>query len=70
MGNSIRQMTSSKINFHFFRGPVKYVALGILNRSDPRELWQVYNVKRRIPHPEYKPPSKYHDIALLETDTE
>ncbi|KAJ8721947.1 hypothetical protein PYW08_004349 [Mythimna loreyi] len=50
-------------------GPVKYVALGILNRSDPPELWRIYNVKRRIPHPEYKPPSKYNDIALLETDT-
>ncbi|PZC82064.1 hypothetical protein B5X24_HaOG211154 [Helicoverpa armigera] len=49
-------------------GEVKYIALGILKRTDPQELWQKYNVKRAIPHPEYKPPSKYHDIALLETD--
>ncbi|XP_063899135.1 serine protease persephone [Helicoverpa armigera] len=49
-------------------GQVKYIALGILKRSDPQELWQKYNVKRIIAHPQYKPPSKYHDIALLETD--
>ncbi|KAJ8731531.1 hypothetical protein PYW07_004695 [Mythimna separata] len=51
-------------------GPVNFIALGILKRTDPQELWNIYNVKRRIPHPEYRPPSKYHDIALLETDTE
>uniref|UniRef100_A0A2A4J4I5 Peptidase S1 domain-containing protein n=1 Tax=Heliothis virescens TaxID=7102 RepID=A0A2A4J4I5_HELVI len=51
-------------------GPVKYIALGILRRSDPVDKWQRYNVRRAVPHPEYKSPSKYHDIALLETDTE
>ncbi|XP_063899133.1 serine protease snake-like [Helicoverpa armigera] len=51
-------------------GPVKYIALGILRRSDPLAMWQTYNVRRVVPHPEYKSPSKYHDIALLETDTE
>ncbi|PZC71292.1 hypothetical protein B5X24_HaOG213676 [Helicoverpa armigera] len=51
-------------------GPVKYIALGILRRSDPLDKWQRYNVKRVVPHPEYQSPSKYHDIALLETDTE
>ncbi|CAD0195742.1 unnamed protein product [Chrysodeixis includens] len=51
-------------------GAVRYVGLGILKRSDPLELWQRYLVKRIIPHPQYKPPSKYHDIALLETETE
>ncbi|XP_049704360.2 serine protease snake isoform X1 [Helicoverpa armigera] len=51
-------------------GPVKYIALGILRRSDPLDKWQRYNVRRVVPHPEYKSPSKYHDIALLETDTE
>ncbi|KAJ8721944.1 hypothetical protein PYW08_004346 [Mythimna loreyi] len=51
-------------------GLVKYITLGILKRSDPPELWQIYNVKRRIPHPEYKSPSRYNDIALLETDIE
>uniref|UniRef100_A0A2A4JLI0 Peptidase S1 domain-containing protein n=1 Tax=Heliothis virescens TaxID=7102 RepID=A0A2A4JLI0_HELVI len=51
-------------------GEVKYIALGILRRSDPLDKWQRYNVRRVVPHPEYKSPSKYHDIALLETDTE
>ncbi|XP_063898952.1 CLIP domain-containing serine protease C9 isoform X1 [Helicoverpa armigera] len=51
-------------------GPVKYIALGILRRSDPLDMWQRYNVRRVVPHPEYQSPSKYHDIALLETDTE
>lgn len=32
--------------------------------SDPKE----YNVVRRIPHPQYRPPQKYHDIALLQVD--
>ncbi|KAJ8705463.1 hypothetical protein PYW08_012509 [Mythimna loreyi] len=49
-------------------GQVKFVALGILNRSDPPELWQTHNVKRIIGHPEYQSPSKYNDIALLETE--
>ncbi|XP_026728800.1 serine protease snake-like [Trichoplusia ni] len=49
-------------------GPVRYAALGILKRSDPLELWQRYLVKRIVRHPQYKPPSKYHDIALLETN--
>ncbi|CAH0600819.1 unnamed protein product [Chrysodeixis includens] len=49
-------------------GPVRYVALGILKRSDPLELWQRYLVKRIVRHPQYKPPSKYHDIALLESE--
>ncbi|CAH0698628.1 unnamed protein product [Spodoptera exigua] len=49
-------------------GPVTLVALGILKRSDPMELWQIYKVRRIIKHPEYAPPSKYNDIALLEVD--
>ncbi|XP_026744180.1 serine protease snake-like [Trichoplusia ni] len=49
-------------------GPVRYVAMGILKRSDPQELWHVYKVIKAITYPEYSPPSKYHDIALLKTD--
>ncbi|CAB3261045.1 unnamed protein product [Arctia plantaginis] len=50
-------------------GKVRYVAMGILKRTDPPEHWHQYKVKNIIPHPEYHPPSKYHDIALLETST-
>ncbi|KAM3955015.1 serine protease snk-like [Aphomia sociella] len=49
-------------------GQVKYVALGILSRSDLKKDAKIYNVKRIISHPEYKSPHKYNDIALLETD--
>ncbi|KAJ8703807.1 hypothetical protein PYW07_013101 [Mythimna separata] len=49
-------------------GPVRFIALGIHRRSDPRDSWKLYNVKDIIVHPEYNPPSKYHDIALLVTD--
>ncbi|XP_050555537.1 mast cell protease 3 isoform X7 [Spodoptera frugiperda] len=51
-------------------GNVSYAALGLLKRTDPKELWNIHKIKRIIPHPEYNPPSKYHDIALLETETE
>ncbi|XP_075985989.1 complement factor D-like [Anticarsia gemmatalis] len=50
------------------KGKVKYVALGILKRTDPPEMWHKYHLSRIVYHPLYKPPSKYHDIALLETD--
>lgn len=49
-------------------GPVRYIGLGILKRSDPKDTWQIYEVKTAISHPEYRPPKKYNDIALLETD--
>ncbi|CAB3259112.1 unnamed protein product [Arctia plantaginis] len=61
-------LTAGHCLFSSRLGPVKYIALGILKRSDPEELWQGYNVQTIFRHPEYKPPSKYHDIALLETD--
>uniref|UniRef100_A0A2A4K714 Peptidase S1 domain-containing protein n=1 Tax=Heliothis virescens TaxID=7102 RepID=A0A2A4K714_HELVI len=47
-------------------GPVRFVAMGILKRSEPEERWQVFTITRVITHPDYAPPSKYHDIALLE----
>ncbi|XP_059056609.1 venom protease-like [Achroia grisella] len=48
-------------------GSVSFVALGLLARSDLKQDL-IYNVKRIIIHPDYKPPVKYNDIALLETD--
>nr|XP_049703852.1 venom serine protease Bi-VSP [Helicoverpa armigera] len=49
-----------------YLGPIRFAALGLLKRSDPPERWQVFNISRVIPHPDFAPPSKYHDIALLE----
>jgi len=48
---------------------VAHIALGILKRTDPPRLWQRHLVRRIIPHPDYQPPTKYNDIALLETAT-
>ncbi|KAM3955021.1 venom protease-like isoform 2-T6 [Aphomia sociella] len=48
-------------------GNVTHVAAEILKRDDVHEN-VVYSIKRIIKHPEYRPPSKYNDIALLETD--
>ncbi|XP_050559846.1 serine protease snake-like [Spodoptera frugiperda] len=49
-------------------GPVKYIAVGVSNRLDPTG-WQKYDVKGVFPHPEYQTGLKYHDIALIKTDT-
>ncbi|XP_047037275.1 venom protease-like isoform X1 [Helicoverpa zea] len=51
-------------------GNISFAALGLLRRTDPKEYWKVYKIKRIVIHPEYKAPSKYHDIALLETENE
>uniref|UniRef100_A0A2A4KAM6 Peptidase S1 domain-containing protein n=1 Tax=Heliothis virescens TaxID=7102 RepID=A0A2A4KAM6_HELVI len=51
-------------------GNISFAALGLLKRTDPKKYWKVYKIKRIVIHPEYKPPSKYHDIALLETENE
>lgn len=54
-------------------GPVKYVRLGALklvnfdidlHDSNPQD----FNISQFIIHPEYKPPSAYNDIALIELD--
>nr|XP_023026838.1 serine protease snake-like [Leptinotarsa decemlineata] len=52
-------------------GPARWVRLGDLDIStntDGTEYQQI-RVKRVIPHPKYRSPSKYHDIALLELVT-
>lgn len=47
--------------------PAGWVLLGELDRSrdDDDALPQRLRVADRVPHPEYKPPAKYHDVALL-----
>lgn len=51
-----------------YRGDVKYVLVGALTRSDAKIASKIHKVKTIIKHPDYKPPSKYNDIALLETE--
>lgn len=58
--------------FFLFRGPAKFVRIGDLNitsNTDDAEP-QDFTIKRGIPHPAYKFPSKYNDIALMELDKE
>ncbi|KAG6461524.1 granzyme B(G,H) [Manduca sexta] len=49
-------------------GPVRFAALGVWKRDEPKELWQQHIIQKIIPHPEYRPPHKYNDIALLKTE--
>uniref|UniRef100_A0A1Q3EYM8 Putative trypsin-like serine protease n=2 Tax=Culex tarsalis TaxID=7177 RepID=A0A1Q3EYM8_CULTA len=43
--------------------------MGILNLVKPElDSLQESTLKRFLPHPDYKPPSKYNDIALIEVD--
>ncbi|XP_045506159.1 serine protease snake-like [Colias croceus] len=48
-------------------GPVLKARVGILERTETVEPEKEYNVEV-IKHPDYKPPLKYNDIALLKTD--
>lgn len=49
----------------------KYVLLGDLNYASKKDKSkpQVYSIIQRVVHPNYKPPSRYHDIALLKLNT-
>lgn len=49
-------------------GPITYVAVGALRRGDAADRSRVYKVKNVIKHPQFQPPVKYHDIALVETE--
>ncbi|CAH1101358.1 unnamed protein product [Psylliodes chrysocephalus] len=51
-------------------GNAKWVRLGDLDLSttDDDAMPQDFTIIRRISHPDYQPPAKYHDIALLELD--
>lgn len=49
-------------------GAVRYVYIGALARHETTNPSRRYAVIRAHRHPDYKPPSKYNDIALLELD--
>ncbi|CAG4957418.1 unnamed protein product [Parnassius apollo] len=52
------------------RAYVSFALLGVLNRSERINTSNLYRIKRIIKHPRYNSPSKYNDIALLETERE
>ncbi|XP_026744118.1 serine protease snake-like [Trichoplusia ni] len=49
-------------------GPATYALIGAYRRSDAADRSKTYKIKRIIPHPQYKAPIRYNDIALMETD--
>lgn len=49
-------------------GKVAYARIGIQRRTDPIDSQRLYKVKNIIKHPEYYPPYRYNDIALLQVD--
>ncbi|XP_072943205.1 mast cell protease 1A-like [Epargyreus clarus] len=49
-------------------GPVAYALVGIIEISENYDKEKLYKIKKIINHPEYIPPHKYNDIALLETN--
>lgn len=51
-------------------GNVTYAYIGALRRRDLTNGPNRYGIKNIIKHPDYRPPIKYNDIALLETDRE
>lgn len=57
---------------HCLRDPldeeVKYIRMGDIRLDVTSSNRQDFEVIRRIPHPDYKPPIAYNDIALIEID--
>ncbi|GBP10256.1 Serine protease snake [Eumeta japonica] len=49
---------------------VQFVRTALLKKSEPVDPDRVYRVAHIIKHPQYRPPDKYHDIALLRTATD
>lgn len=49
-------------------GDVKFVRMGDIRLDGTSETQQDFDIIRRIPHPEYRPPLAYNDIALVELD--
>ncbi|XP_013166024.1 PREDICTED: serine protease snake-like [Papilio xuthus] len=63
-------LTAGHCTYSVGVGRVKYALVGILSRLEITEGSQRYDLEMPIRHPDYKPPSKYNDIALLKTTTE
>ncbi|XP_023937765.2 serine protease snake [Bicyclus anynana] len=51
-------------------GEITYVRIGLLKRTDPLDVTRIYRVQSIIKHPAYNSPHRYHDIALVKTDTD
>ncbi|CAH0730377.1 unnamed protein product, partial [Brenthis ino] len=49
-------------------GNVTYARTALQRRTEPINSLRTYKIKNIIKHPEYNPPHRYNDIALLEVD--
>lgn len=64
-------LTAAHCLTHSSYGPVRHVRLGEIDLTDETSTnRQDFQVSFSISHPDYAPPSKYHDIALVEMDRE
>ncbi|XP_071640062.1 venom serine protease Bi-VSP-like, partial [Temnothorax longispinosus] len=56
----------------FGLGIARWVRLGNLNLAQTNDtaMSQTIRIQERIRHPDYKPPSQYHDIAILRLEKE
>ncbi|CAH4036014.1 unnamed protein product [Pieris brassicae] len=61
-------LTAGHCTFSRNNGPVKYALLGVLRRKHQIDKRSLYGIQRVVKHPNYDPPRRYNDIALLETD--
>ncbi|XP_050559835.1 serine protease snake-like [Spodoptera frugiperda] len=63
-------LTAAHCSFSPKFGYATFIAIGVLHRDEAKDQSKIYSIKRFINHPHYKSPSKYDDIALIETDRE
>lgn len=63
-------LTASHCLYDQQYGDPKYIRIGDLELNNDRDEAspQEFNVLEKIRHPSYRPPSQYHDIALLKMD--
>ncbi|XP_026744187.1 serine protease persephone-like isoform X2 [Trichoplusia ni] len=59
-------LTAAHCTYATGLGNVSFAVLGTYNRETKPQEKYIYLVKTILKHPMYKPPKKYHDIALLE----
>ncbi|XP_044260065.1 serine protease snake-like [Tribolium madens] len=62
-------LTAAHCLSHHEHGEAKYVRIGASDYNDKNRR-QELKIEERIPHPEYKSSSHYHDIGLLKLETE
>ncbi|CAG4981757.1 unnamed protein product [Colias eurytheme] len=61
-------LTAGHCTYSRENGPTKFALLGVLKRTDQFDSNNLYRIKNIVKHPQFDPPRKYNDIALLETD--